>query len=171
MRYSGRCHDCSCRDSRHLASARRESRHPAAARGDSGVGRRPACKPGSVGTEVPDGHFSRSVIAHGLMQPTRGVLIAEDCCSPPIWPCSRWGLPCHACCHARGGLLPHHFTLTSVCTKAVSFLLHCPSRLAKCPSVPRRYLAACPWSPDFPRRGQMPLPRRDRPADRRPPAT
>src|SRR5256885_9558689 len=23
-----------------------------------------------------------------------------------------WGLPCHACCQARGGLLPHRFTLT-----------------------------------------------------------
>ena len=30
----------------------------------------------------------------------------------PIRFCSRWGLPCHPCCHARGGLLPHPFTLT-----------------------------------------------------------
>jgi len=30
----------------------------------------------------------------------------------PIWSCSRWGLPCRACYHARGALLPHHFTLT-----------------------------------------------------------
>jgi hypothetical protein len=30
----------------------------------------------------------------------------------PIWSCSRWGLPCHACYQARGALLPHHFTLT-----------------------------------------------------------
>jgi hypothetical protein len=30
----------------------------------------------------------------------------------PIRSCSRWGLPCHPCCHARGGLLPHPFTLT-----------------------------------------------------------
>src|SRR5438093_7781793 len=29
-----------------------------------------------------------------------------------IWPCSDWGLPCHACYQARGGLLPHRFTLT-----------------------------------------------------------
>jgi hypothetical protein len=33
-------------------------------------------------------------------------------CDFPIWPCSRWGLPCHACYHPRGALLPHHFTLT-----------------------------------------------------------
>ena len=32
--------------------------------------------------------------------------------SPPIWPCSDWGLPCHDCCQPRGGLLPHRFTLT-----------------------------------------------------------
>src|SRR4029079_3608804 len=31
--------------------------------------------------------------------------------SLPIWPCSDWGLPCHDCCQARGGLLPHLFTL------------------------------------------------------------
>ena len=30
----------------------------------------------------------------------------------PIWPYSEWGLPCHGCCHPRGALLPHHFTLT-----------------------------------------------------------
>src|SRR5437764_11702406 len=29
-----------------------------------------------------------------------------------IWPCSDRGLPCHACYQARGGLLPHRFTLT-----------------------------------------------------------
>jgi hypothetical protein len=32
--------------------------------------------------------------------------------SPPIWPCSDWGLPCHRCYQRRGGLLPHLFTLT-----------------------------------------------------------
>ncbi|UUP16149.1 hypothetical protein NTH_00591 [Nitratireductor thuwali] len=30
----------------------------------------------------------------------------------PIRSCSRWGLPCRPCCQARGGLLPHPFTLT-----------------------------------------------------------
>ena len=35
-------------------------------------------------------------------------------CDFPIWPCSRWGLPCHVRCRPRGALLPHHFTLTCV---------------------------------------------------------
>jgi hypothetical protein len=30
----------------------------------------------------------------------------------PIWPCSRWGLPCRPCYQGRGALLPHRFTLT-----------------------------------------------------------
>jgi hypothetical protein len=30
----------------------------------------------------------------------------------PIWPCSRWGLPCRVACASRGALLPHLFTLT-----------------------------------------------------------
>jgi len=32
----------------------------------------------------------------------------------PIWPCSRWGLPCRPRCRVRGALLPHPFTLTPV---------------------------------------------------------
>src|SRR3954453_19333067 len=31
---------------------------------------------------------------------------------PPIWPCSVRGFACHPCCHGRGALLPHLFTLT-----------------------------------------------------------
>ncbi len=31
--------------------------------------------------------------------------------SPPIWPCSVWGLPCPRCRHRSGALLPHLFTL------------------------------------------------------------
>src|SRR5260370_41486743 len=37
----------------------------------------------------------------------------------PIWPCSRWGLPCRGCCHPRGALLPHHFTLTGAACAAL----------------------------------------------------
>lgn len=29
----------------------------------------------------------------------------------PIWPCTRWGFPCHCHYWQRGGLLPHLFTL------------------------------------------------------------
>jgi len=35
----------------------------------------------------------------------------EKPCVAPIRSCSRWGLPCRSCCHARGALLPHRFTL------------------------------------------------------------
>jgi len=47
----------------------------------------------------------------------------------PIWPCTRWGLPCLVAYAPSGGLLPHHFTLTDVSheTPAVYSLLHCPS--------------------------------------------
>jgi hypothetical protein len=31
----------------------------------------------------------------------------------PIWSCSVRGFACHPCCHGRGALLPHLFTLTS----------------------------------------------------------
>src|SRR4051795_1870890 len=31
----------------------------------------------------------------------------------PIRSCSRCGLPCRPCCQARGGLLPHPFTLAT----------------------------------------------------------
>ena len=33
--------------------------------------------------------------------------------SPSTRSCSGWGLPCHACCHARGALLPHLFTIAA----------------------------------------------------------
>lgn len=46
----------------------------------------------------------------GLKQPTRKRRGPRH--SFPIWSCSGWGLPCHRCCHRRGALLPHHFTLT-----------------------------------------------------------
>ena len=59
----------------------------------------------------PDGHSSRSAVTRTLQQPTRGVLIEEDCLSPPIWPCSDWGLPCRRRYRRRGGLLLHLFTL------------------------------------------------------------
>ena len=59
--------------------------------------------------------------------------------SPPIWPCSDWGLPCHRCYQRRGGLLPHRFTLT-LWIQGRSVLCGPVRRL----SAPRRYLAVCP---------------------------
>src|SRR2546430_8291996 len=55
------------------------------------------------------------------------------------WPCSDRGLPCRACCQARGGLLPHLFTLT-LWRKGRSVFCGPFRRLA----APRRYLAVCP---------------------------
>jgi len=58
--------------------------------------------------------------------------------SPPIWPCSDWGLPCRDRYRPRGGLLPHRFTLTRLRGRSV----FCgPVRRL---SAPRRYLAVCP---------------------------
>jgi hypothetical protein len=64
--------------------------------------------------------------------------------SPPIWPCSDWGLPCHHCYQWRGGLLPHRFTLThsrSSLTESGRFLFCGPVRRL---AAPRRYLAVYP---------------------------
>src|SRR5207302_1488121 len=58
-----------------------------------------------------DGHLSGMAVASHLTRPTRS---SDDPgrVSLLTWPCSDWGLPCRACCQARGGLLPHLFTLT-----------------------------------------------------------
>ena len=48
----------------------------------------PADKPGSVA----DSHSSRSRVTARLKQPTRKHRGPRHCF--PIWPCSRWGLPC-----------------------------------------------------------------------------
>jgi hypothetical protein len=69
-------------------------------------------KPSSVYSLVrADGHLSGIAVASHLVRPTRS---SNDPgrVSLLIWPCSDRGLPCHACCQARGGLLPHRFTLT-----------------------------------------------------------
>jgi len=78
-----------------------------------------AVKPGSVG----DSHSSGIRVAAQLKRPTRKPMWAT--CSGfwaarfPIWSCSRWGLPCRWCCHPRGALLPHHFTLTGTACAAL----------------------------------------------------
>ena len=69
-------------------------------------------KPSSVYSLVrADGHLSGMAVASHLVRPTRS---SNDPgrVSLLIWPCSDRGLPCHACCQARGGLLPRRFTLT-----------------------------------------------------------
>jgi len=56
----------------------------------------PTCKPGSV----EDDHSSGTNVAVRLKQPTREHVRAArrtpECACSPIWPCSGWGLPCHA---------------------------------------------------------------------------
>ena len=94
------------------------------------------CRPDSVG-QKPDDHSSWRAFTSQLMPPThmRNQRWTIDGPSTkagarmPIWCCSRWGLACQRCRQRRGGLLPHHFTLTyQVETwQAVSFLCHFPS--------------------------------------------
>src|SRR5262249_15172771 len=43
-----------------------------------------------------------------------GPSAATAAAGPLIWSCSVRGLACPPCCHGRGALLPHLFTLTSV---------------------------------------------------------
>jgi hypothetical protein len=78
-----------------------------------------AYKPGSVEGD----HSSGIHVTVNLKQPTRkrtrigaalrryGKRRNRKSCFP-IWPCSRWGLPCRPCYQGCGALLPHRFTLT-----------------------------------------------------------
>ena len=103
-------------------------------------------KPGSGGALA---HSGRSFLSgHGHPCP----LAAYPRCldrggrlSPHIWPCSSRGLPCRTCYHARGGLLPHHFTLATRRWRSV----FCGTfrRVQLSLFAPRRYLAACPLEP------------------------
>ena len=63
----------------------------------------------------------------------------------PIWSCSVRGFACHPCCHGRGALLPHLFTLTSVARGGI-FSVPLSVRLL-CPGVTRRTALR---SSDFP---------------------
>jgi len=78
-----------------------------------------AYKPGSVEGD----HSSGIHVTVNLKQPTRkrtriGAAPDFTACRRnrrscfPIWPCSRWGLPCRPCYQGCGALLPHRFTLT-----------------------------------------------------------
>jgi len=125
----------------------------------------PAYKPGSVRqvSRLADGHFSRRVVTHAFQQPTRGVFVRVDTLR------RLFGLAPTGVCQA-----------TRVTTCAVSsylavsplptvsrwrFVFCCAVRhLAFYRLVPRRYLAVCPWSPDFPRNSIAMILFRDRPA-------
>src|SRR2546425_8293023 len=83
-------------------------------------------------------HSSRPAITDGIQRPTRtrrtgrplpNRRIERRTGCVPIWSCSVRGFACHPCCHGRGALLPHLFTLTrqrEARRRAVCFLCHCP---------------------------------------------
>jgi hypothetical protein len=106
-------------------------------------GGKPVDKPGSV----VDSHSSRRTVTSTLKQPTRKQREPRPCF--PIWPCSGWGLPCRPCCHVRGELLPHRFTLTCPgLHRGIGGLLSVAlSVTSRCPVVNRHRAL---WSPDFP---------------------
>src|SRR5207244_12819010 len=97
-------------------------------------------------------------VASHLARPTRS---SDDPgrVSLLTWPCSDWGLPCRACCQARGGLLPHLFTLTlwvkgGLFSGARSVALRRPGVTWQ----------SALWSSDFPQRATTPgAPRPSRP--------
>jgi hypothetical protein len=101
-----------------------------------------ADKPGSV----VDNHSSWAHVAINLMQPTRTQ--CEQHRWVPIWPCSRWGLPCHGMlppmrCALTTPFHPYHLGFTQK-GGLFSAALSVDSR----PPGVTWHLAL--WSPDFP---------------------
>ena len=112
------------------------------------VMRSPACKPGSVGCLHPDGHSSRNAVTRILQQPTRGVLI-EVGASRRLFGLAPAGVyrAVPVTRHAVGSY-PTFSPLPAARATGGLFSV----ALSVTPGgVPRRYLATCPWSPDFPR--------------------
>ena len=108
-----------------------------------------AVKPGSV----LDSHSSGMRVAAQLKRPTRKPHVGHmvrptGAACFPIWSCSRWGLPCHGCCHPRGALLPHHFTLTGTACAALRRYLSVALSVGSRPPGVTWHRAL--WSPDFP---------------------
>ena len=78
---------------------------------ESAVCLKRACKPSSV-IRLPE--WMIIYLGHWLPNAScshPNVITRRATSSAPIWPCSKWGLPCHVCHQTRGGLLPHRFTL------------------------------------------------------------
>ena len=103
----------------------------------------PACKPGSV----VDSHSSRRIVADTLEQPTRTRRGPRH--EVPIWPCSRWGLPCRS---VTGLAVRSYRTISPLPDprRAIGGLLSVALSVgSRRPGVTwHRAL----WSPDFPRR-------------------
>lgn len=113
----------------------------------------PVCKPGSVGTPKYTGWSflstcrRRHVPAAYPRLDARRHPVETGRLSPPIWPCSDRGLPCHVRCRTRGGLLLHPFTLTAF-SRRRRFAFCCTVRHSPLTQrAPRRYLAIRPVEP------------------------
>ncbi len=100
----------------------------------------PTVKPGSVW----DNHSSRPRVTAKLKQHTRGRV--EPTHSPPIWPCSEWGLPCPATLSPQAvGSYPTVSPLPRMPFDTVRrSVLCCTGRQL---ALPRRYLALCSVEP------------------------
>lgn len=102
----------------------------------------PADKPGPV----VDSHSSRRIVTDTLKQPTRTRRGPRH--EVPIWPCSRWGLPCRPVTrlavrsYRTISPLPVPHAPKDARPSAVSFC--CTFRRL---APPRRYLAPCPVEP------------------------
>jgi hypothetical protein len=64
----------------------------------------------SLGRRLPA--VSSSLPGGRTGEPPAGAPGEPDRAIPPVWPCSRWGLPQPTSHLVAGKLLPHHFTLT-----------------------------------------------------------
>ena len=91
------------------------------------------CTPDSV----VDNHYSK-----------RPTWLRRRATCEPAWPCSMRGLPCRACCLARGALLPHLFTLT-LAGGLFSVALSVRRKKEKTPARPFGRRIAL-WSPEVP---------------------
>lgn len=111
-----------------------------------------ACKPGSVTAmrkrKTADDHSSGMTLARHLGATYPDTQKPENRPDPvartsrvPIRFCSRWGLPCQACCHACGGLLPHPFTLAGTPEEAGRWSAFCCTFPGVTPAG--RYPAPC----------------------------
>jgi hypothetical protein len=103
-------------------------------------------KPDSVVTRNSShsDHSSCPLIAQGVERPYPRAMGGPP--NPPIWPCSRWGLPCVHHHWRTGELLPRLFNLTR---------RRSAGRYVFCGTFPRSLEAVVNghpvlWSPDFP---------------------
>ena len=124
----------------------------------------PACKPGSV-----EDASVAMVIPLGAQSPTpssslpAASLIEVGRLSLPIWPCSRWGLPCHAVTSRAVGSYPT-FSPLPVPTTGHRRLFSVALSVATTSSIrPGVTWQRALWSPDFPRPSN--IAGRDHPVD------